>query len=143
MHVWPTEYFILLLPSLVLTWSNDALKFEHKNTEGILVVSISLITGMSLIVLQGPLTEEFSLLLQISLRCRMIILNSTESFLTWDWVKSKHLITWQPLFTADTGFQEHHACFVTDFVRQIKFLKNYEQWNTKSLVLVDLMVFQG
>lgn len=52
--------------------------FEHENTEGILVVSISLITGMLLIILQGPLAAQFSLLLQISLRCRMIILSSTE-----------------------------------------------------------------
>lgn len=78
---------------------------------------------MSLIILQGPLTAEFSLLLQISLRCKMIILSSTESFLTWDWVKSKHLITWQPLFTAGKGFEEYHTSFVTDFVRQIKFKK--------------------
>lgn len=39
-------------------------------------------------------------------------LSSTESFLTWDWVKSKHLITWQPLFTAGKAFEEHHTNFL-------------------------------
>lgn len=75
--------------------------FEHKNIEGILVI-ISLIIITSLVILQGTLTVDFSLLLQISIRSRMVNdypeLHWVESILTWNWMKSKHLITWQPLF---------------------------------------------
>lgn len=75
--------------------------FEHKNIEGILVI-ISLIIIMSLVILQRSLTVDFSLLLQISIISRMVNdypeLHGAESILTWDQMKSKHLITWQPLF---------------------------------------------
>lgn len=75
---------------------------EQKNTEDIVVI-ISLII-MSLVTLQGSLTVDFSLWLQMSIKSKMVNdypeLRWAESILTWDQMKSTHLITWQPLFSS-------------------------------------------
>lgn len=69
----------------------------------------------SLAVLQGSSAVDFSLLLQTKIRSRMVDnypeLHEVVSVLTWDWSKSKHIITWQPL-APGKSFEEEHADFL-------------------------------
>lgn len=113
--------------------------FEHKNIEGIVVI-------ISLIILQGSLSVDFSLLLQISIRSRMVTdypeLHWVESILTWDWIKSKHLITCL-CSAAGKWFEEHHTSFLCYWFceRQIYCNKIMSSEENKKLILVFQTLF--